>query len=120
MEDRLSGARELSVKDRLLRARELKAKDRLAREPRELNVKDRLLPVRELRARYGVSNMALWRGPRETDCGSRERRAAENSAKANVDIAALELIDVRAPRGRRGRHVRTECAAKARNRSRVA
>ena len=52
--------------------------------------------------------------------GSRERRAAENSAKANVDIAALELIDVRAPRGRRGRHVRTECAAKARNRSRVA
>ena len=26
--------------------------------------------------------------------GSRERRAAENSAKANVDIAALELIDV--------------------------
>ena len=35
-------------------------------------------------------------------------------------VAALELIDVRTPRGQRGRHARTECAANARNRSWVA
>jgi hypothetical protein len=41
-------------------------------------------------------------------------------AKAYVDIPALELMDVRTPRGLRGRHVRKECAAKDRNHSGVA
>jgi hypothetical protein len=59
--------------------------------------------------------------PRETDCGGLgSAETLSFSAKANVDIPALELMDVRTPRGRRGRHVRTEWTAKARNRSRVA
>src|SRR6202043_1592404 len=34
--------------------------------------------------------------------------------EGHVDIAALELIDARTPRGRRGWHARTEWSAKAR------
>jgi hypothetical protein len=40
--------------------------------------------------------------------------------EGHVDIAALELIDARTPRGRRGWYARTEWSAKARNHSRVA
>ena len=40
--------------------------------------------------------------------------------EGHVDIVALEFIDDRTPRGRRGRNARKECAAKARNRSWVA
>src|SRR6266702_8011661 len=70
----------------------------------------------------GASNLTGRSGsepvkPRKT-CPARnglrdfwECRAAQISAKANVDIAALEFIDDRAPRGHRGRHARTECAA---------
>ena len=57
-----------------------------------------------------------WNGLRE--CW--ECRAGGHSAKANVGIEALENIDVRTPRGWRGRHARKECAVKARNHSRVA
>ena len=41
-------------------------------------------------------------------------------AKANVDVGVLDGDDDRTPRGQRGRHVRTERAAKARNHSGVA
>src|SRR5262245_30700939 len=59
--------------------------------------------------------------PRETDLReSWECRAGQHSVKANVDILVWNFLDVRTPRGRRGRHVRKECAAKARNHSRVA
>ena len=47
-----------------------------------------------------------------------ECRALWSIAKANVDIGVLDRNDDRTPRGQRGRHVRTECAAKARNHSR--
>src|SRR6266581_6466818 len=49
-----------------------------------------------------------------------ECRALWSMAKANVDIGVLDKNDDRTPRDQRGRHVRTECAAKARNHSRVA
>jgi hypothetical protein len=49
-----------------------------------------------------------------------ECRADQISAKAYVDMAALELIHVRTPRGLRGWHVRKELTAKDRNRSWVA
>src|ERR1035437_4931217 len=49
----------------------------------------------------------------------RECRAGGHSAKANVGIE-VSGYRCRTPRGRRGRHVRKECAVKARNRSRVA
>ena len=57
-----------------------------------------------------------WNGLREC----RECRAGGHSAKANVGIEVLEIYRCQTPRGRRGRHVRKEWAAKARNHSRVA
>jgi len=40
--------------------------------------------------------------------GTLECRAAQISAKANVDIGELDHDDDRTPRGHRGRHVKTE------------
>src|SRR5215468_6005908 len=56
-----------------------------------------------------------WNGLREF----RECRAGGHSAKA-ISASKFWTCRCRTPRGRRGRHVRKECAVKARNHSRVA
>src|SRR5215470_2654065 len=56
-----------------------------------------------------------WNGLREY----RECRAGGHSAKA-ISASKFWTCRCRTPRGRRGRHVRKECAVKARNHSRVA
>ena len=60
------------------------------------------------------------RAPRETDCGKIGSAEPLRSRRRRCRHQRLDRDDDRTPRGQRGRHARTECAVKARNRSRVA
>jgi len=58
--------------------------------------------------------------PRETDCGDFGSAELVASRRRLCRHRCPGTLDVRTPRGRRGRHVRKEWTAKARNHSRVA
>src|ERR1700719_3452291 len=58
--------------------------------------------------------------PRETDCGSVGSAEPVVKRRRPCWHRKAGTYRCRTPRGRRGRHARKECAAKARNHSRVA
>ena len=60
------------------------------------------------------------RAPRETDCGILGSAQPFGPWRRPMSTSVLDRNDERTPRGQRGRHVRKECAAKARNHSWVA
>jgi len=86
------------------------------------------MPVRSVRGRRAtwqavavVNQRSRERdSPRETDCGGIGSVEPVCTWRRPCRHRELGRYDVRTPRGRRGRHVRKECAAKARNHSRVA